>query len=248
MKNIKSQIAIGISCLILSFFVVLQIKSVKNSTVSSYPSQVRLEQAQELLRLEKEKTEALYKQVMEYKDEIAEYQEHTQTEDGVIELLKTELRNAEIQAGTVSVEGPGIEITMEDGTGTAPGLTDDNLYIVHQDDVLKVLNELRAAGAEAISVNGQRVIATSEIRCAGNTISINNTKTAAPFVIKAIGDPDQMESGLMIRGGVMDELSSWIKIEIKKVSKDLVIPAYMGKFEFKHGKIITNAEAAEKQQ
>lgn len=248
MKNIKSQIAIGISCLILSFFVVLQIKSVKNSTVSSYPSQVRLEQAQELLRLEKEKTEALYKQVMEYKDEIAEYQEHAQTEDGVIDLLKNELRNAEILAGTVSVEGPGLEITMADGTVTTPALVDDNLYIVHQNDVLKVLNELKAAGAEAISVNGQRVIATSEIRCAGNTISINNTKTAAPFVIKAIGDPDQMESGLMIRGGVMDELSGWINIEIKKVNKGLVIPAYMGKFEFEHGKIITNAEAAEKQQ
>jgi len=246
MKNIKAQIAIGFVCIILSFFVVVQFKSVRNNTVSTYPSQVRLEQAQELLRLEKEKTETLYKQVMEYKDQIAEYQDQIQNEDGQVDMLKTALNQAEIQAGTVSVEGPGLEIKMEDGDTVNPANVDENLYIVHQDDVLKVLNELRAAGAEAIAVNNQRVLATSEIRCAGNTISINNTRTAAPFIIKAIGDPNQLESGLMMRGGIMDELSSWIKIEIKKVNKGLIIPAYMGKFEFKHGKVITNAEAVEK--
>ena len=246
MKNRKAQVAIGLVCIILSFFIVVQFKSVKKNSVSTYPSQVRLEQAQELLRLEKEKNEALYKQVMEYKDQIAEYQTHIQTEDGQVDMLKTALNNAEIQAGTVSVEGSGLEIKMADGDTAGHGASDDNLYIVHQDDVLKVLNELRAAGAEAISVNDQRVIATSEIRCAGNTISINNTRTAAPFVIKAIGDPKQLESGLMMRGGIMDELSSWIKIEIKKVDKGLVIPAYMGKFEFKYAKVITNAEAVQK--
>ena len=246
MKNKKAQIAIGLVCIILSFFIVVQFKSVKNNSVSIYPSQVRLEQAQELLRLEKEKTEALYKQVMEYRDEIAEYQDHIQTEDGLVDMLKASLNQAEIQAGMVSVEGPGLEIKMADGDSASHSNIDDNLYIVHQDDVLKVLNELRAAGAEAISVNDQRLLATSEIRCAGNTISINNTRTAAPFVIKAIGDPKQLESGLMMRGGIMDELSSWIKIEIKKVDKGLIIPAYVGKIEFKHGKVISNAQAAQK--
>ena len=245
-KNIKTQIAIGGVCLILSFFIALQFKSVSKNSVSTYPSQIRLEQVQELLRLEKEKTEALYKQVMEYKDEIAEYQSRVETEDGLVDMLKEDLLNAEILAGTVAMEGPGLEIKMEDGDMTNPSNPDENLYIVHQNDVLKVLNELRSAGAEAISVNGQRVLATSEIRCAGNTISINNTKTAAPFIIKVIGDPAQLESGLMMRGGIMDELSSWIKIEIKRINKTHVIPAYAGKVEFKHAKVITNKEASEK--
>ena len=240
MKNKKAQVSIGIVCMILSFFIVLQLKTVKNTTINTYPTQVRVGQSQELLRLEKEKNEALYKQMMEYKDEIVEYQSQVNAD----EILIKDLRNAEIVAGTVSVQGPGMMVTLNDGGGVNTLNVDENLYVVHQEDILKILNELRAAGAEALSVNDQRVLATSEIRCAGNTVSINNTRTAAPFVIKAIGDPDQLESGLKMRGGIFDELSPWISIEVKKVTDNITIPAYAGKFEFKHAKIITNAEAS----
>ena len=239
MKNRKAQLSIGFVCMILSFFIVLQLKTVKNNTVNTYPTQIRVEQSQELLRLEKEKNEALYKQVMEYKDEIAEYQ----TQVNADEILIKDLRNAEIVAGMVSVQGPGPMITLNDGEVASNINIDENLYVVHQDDILRILNELRSAGAEALSVNDQRVLATSEIRCAGNTVSINNTRTAAPFVIKAIGDPEQLESGIKMRGGIFDDLSPWISIELKKVTDDIVIPAYAGKIEFKHAKIITNKEA-----
>lgn len=239
MKNRKAQLSIGFVCMILSFFIVLQLKTVKNNTVNTYPTQIRVEQSQELLRLEKEKNEALYKQVMEYKDEIAEYQ----TQVNADEILIKDLRNAEIVAGMVSVQGPGLMITLNDGEVASNINIDENLYVVHQDDILRILNELRSAGAEALSVNDQRVLATSEIRCAGNTVSINNTRTAAPFVIKAIGDPEQLESGIKMRGGIFDDLSPWISIELKKVTDDIVIPAYAGKIEFKHAKIITNKEA-----
>lgn len=239
MKNRKAQLSIGFVCMILSFFIVLQLKTVKNNTVNTYPTQIRVEQSQELLRLEKEKNEALYKQVMEYKDEIAEYQ----TQVNADEILIKDLRNAEIVAGMVSVQGPGLEITLNDGDVASNINIDENLYVVHQDDILRILNELRSAGAEALSVNDQRVLATSEIRCAGNTVSINNTRTAAPFVIKAIGDPEQLESGIKMRGGIFDDLSPWINIELKKVTGNIVIPAYAGKIEFKHATIITNKEA-----
>ena len=239
MKNRKAQLSIGFVCMILSFFIVLQLKTVKNNTVNTYPTQIRVEQSQELLRLEKEKNEALYKQVMEYKDEIAEYQSQVDAD----EILIKDLRNAEIVAGMVSVQGPGLMITVNDGDVASNINIDENLYVVHQDDILRILNELRSAGAEALSVNDQRVLATSEIRCAGNTVSINNTRTAAPFVIKAIGDPEQLESGIKMRGGIFDDLSPWINIELKKVTDNIVIPAYAGKIEFKHAKIITNKEA-----
>lgn len=239
MKNKKEQISIGFVCMILSFFIVLQLKTVSNNTVNTYPTQIRVEQSQELLRLEKEKNEALYKQVMEYKDEIVEYQSQVNAD----EILIKDLRNAEIVAGMVSVQGPGLQLTLNDGDVANNVNIDENLYVVHQDDILKILNELRTAGAEALSVNDQRVLATSEIRCAGNVVSINNTRTAAPFVIKAIGDPEQLESGLKMRGGIFDELSPWINIEVKKVTDNIIIPAYAGKIEFKHAKIITNAEA-----
>lgn len=239
MKNRKAQLSIGFVCMILSFFIVLQLKTVKNNTVNTYPTQIRVEQSQELLRLEKEKNEALYQQMMEYKDEITEYQSQVNAD----EILINDLRKAEIIAGMVPVQGPGLQVTLNDGDVVNNMNIDENLYVVHQEDILKILNELRAAGAEALSVNDQRVLATSEIRCAGNTVSINNTRTAAPFVVKAIGDPEQLESGLKMRGGIFDELSPWISIEVKKVTGNIVIPAFAGKIEFKHAKIITNAEA-----
>ncbi len=239
MKNKYAQVSIGFVCMVLAFFIVLQLKTVENNTVNTYPTQIRVEQSQELLRLEKEKNEALYKQVMEYKDEIVEYQNQVNAD----EILIKDLRNAEIVAGMVSVQGPGLEITVSDGDKVNNTNMDENLFVVHQDDVLRVLNELRAAGAEALAVNDQRVLATSEIRCAGNVININNTRVAAPFVIKAIGDPEQLESGFKMRGGIYDELSPWISLEVKKVTGKIIIPAYAGKIEFKHAEVITNAQA-----
>ena len=67
------------------------------------------------------------------------------------------------------------------------------MYIIHDDDLLRVINELRAAGAEAIAINGERIVAMSEIRCAGPTLSVNNNRSAPPYEIKAIGNPNNLE-------------------------------------------------------
>lgn len=245
MKNIKAQVAIGIVCLVSGFFVTLQLRTMDDNKVSAYPSQIRLEQTQELLRMEKDKTETLYQQVMEYKDEIEEYQQRAAANDGAVDMLMSDLSKNKLLAGTVSVEGPGVVVTMEDGTAIAGAMEDENIYVVHDDDVLRVLNELRAAGAEAISINDQRVVASSEIRCAGNTISINNTRTAAPFVIKAIGDSEQLKSGLTMRGGVVDELSRWINLKVETKSA-ITLPAYTGNTNFKYAVPVSNAEAGGK--
>lgn len=79
-----------------------------------------------------------------------------------------------------------MEVTVADsGKILEPGVN-PNLYLVHDEDILKVVNELRAAGAEAISINGQRLIANSEIICSGPTIRVNRRPLAPPFVIKAL--------------------------------------------------------------
>lgn len=83
-------------------------------------------------------------------------------------------------------------------------------------------------------MNDQRLISTSEIRCAGPTISVNNTRVAAPFVIKAIGNAKNMEDAIKMRGGVAETLSVWgIQVDIKK-DNNIVIPAYKGATEFKY--------------
>ena len=149
-----------------------------------------------------------------------------------------------LMAGTTDVEGEGIEILLDDSNIAKKSGENPNLYIIHDEDLLRVLNELRAAGAEAISVNDQRIVAMSEIRCAGPTISVNNVRSAPPYVIKAIGAPKTLSSALRLRGGVVETFEFWgIQVKIKTVEK-LHIPALKAPRSFEYAKIVESKEAA----
>ena len=124
--------------------------------------------------------------------------------------------------------GEGVIITLHDSDKAAKLGENENAYIIHDDDLLRVVNELRAAGAEAVSINGQRLTALSEIRCAGPTLSVNNVRSSAPFEICAIGDKKTLNNAITMRGGIVDTLAVWkIKVEVE-TSDEIVIPPYEG--------------------
>ena len=126
----------------------------------------------------------------------------------------------QLLAGTTAVEGAGIEVVLDDSAIPKKANENPNLYIIHDEDLLRVLNELRAAGAEAISLNDQRIVAMSEVRCAGPTVSVNNIRSAPPYVIKAIGAPKTLTSALRLRGGVVETFEFWgIQVKIKSQDK-----------------------------
>jgi len=163
---------------------------------------------------------------LDEKDKILEEYRKAETDEETVELLKQELAKSQQNAGLTNVRGSGLKIIMEDSLADFGSGTDLNNYLVHDEDILKVVNELRSAGAEAISVNEQRIISTSEIRCAGPTIFINGDRIGAPFVIKAIGDPTLLEGAMTMRGGNVDILKEWgIRFTITKEA-DIVIPKY----------------------
>jgi uncharacterized protein YlxW (UPF0749 family) len=141
-----------------------------------------------------------------------------------------------MSAGLLPVQGLGIIVTIDDSKRpTKPG-ENPNLYLIHDDDILKVINELWAAGAEAMSINDQRLIASSEIRCAGPTLSVNNTRYSPPYEIRAIGDPQTLESALRLRGGVVETLQFWgIQVSVKRENV-VKVPAYKGVFRFQYAK------------
>ena len=132
------------------------------------------------------------------------------------------------RAALVPLEGEGVIVRMDDSTKPVKAGENPNLYVIHDDDLLRVVNELRAAGAEAIAINGQRLTGTSEIRCAGPTLSVNNVRSSVPFEIRAIGDKKSLENALRMRGGVAETLGVWgIQLDIK-ASNDVYIPPYRG--------------------
>jgi len=124
------------------------------------------------------------------------------------------------------VEGAGVRIRIEDATVQGEKNIPVERLIVHERDLLLLRNELFAAGAEAVSINGLRMVANSVIRCVGPAIRINDVNTAPPYVVDAVGDPDVLKQAVTMMGGVVDVLSTQnLKVYVAK-KKRLTIPAY----------------------
>lgn len=105
--------------------------------------------------------------------------------------------------GLTAVHGPGIEVILDDAPGEpAGGNVDPNQLVVHQSDLQAVVNALWAGGAEAMSIAGQRVIATSAVRCVGNTLLLNGEVYSPPFRVAAIGPSATMLTRLASSPGV----------------------------------------------
>lgn len=218
MQN-KSFFSIICICFLLGFMIAVQIRTTQDNLKSSTQYQ-RIEQLSDILLSTEKERDAL-------KIELARLKENTDMHDKVPEKIN-------LLAGTTAVKGPGVVLEIEDSKKMISSTDNTNLYIIHDEDVLKVINELRAAGAEAIAINEQRLISTSEIRCAGPTISINNTRISAPYEIKAIGNAKNMENAIKMRGGVAESLSVWgIQLNVHK-DENIIIPAYKGAVQFKY--------------
>lgn len=106
-----------------------------------------------------------------------------------------ELASTRRAVGLTAVSGPGIVITLDDAK-TVPAQADPDQYVIHDFDVAAVVNALLAGGAKAVDVNGQRVVATTAIRCAGTTILVNQTRLGAPYTISAVGDAARLRRAL----------------------------------------------------
>ena len=183
---------------ILGVMTVLLIKVTQGSmdsilTTAEYKdaNDQRIKLISDVGRLEEDNAE-MRKKLETYKD--AMKNDETTVDEIEYELL----RNAAL-AGAVKVTGSGIVITMQDGEMTTGEDKDDVLnYLrtIHNTDMLKILNELRNTGAEAIAINGERILETSEVYCSWAFITINGEKLPAPFVIEVIGDTDMLRSYL----------------------------------------------------
>ena len=178
----------------------------------------------------------LQKEVNELRKEVAAYQQDALSGRSSLEIIEEKLTQIENLAGLSAVNGPGVEIKLFDAARGAIDIGPSGLgaeaYIIHDQDIMLLINELKAAGAEAISIKSgdteERIVSSTFIRCTGPTVIVNNTKMASPFTVKAIGDPDVLESALEIPEGLADQLKVFgIKVTISKLPK-VAIPGYAG--------------------
>ena len=150
--------------------------------------------------------------------------------DEQLKQLKAKLDDARLKAGLTDVKGPGLIVKLDDSPARTANI-DPNDSIIHDSDVVGVVNMLKAAGAQAISIDGERIIATSEQVCAGPTIRINKNRYAAPYEIKAIGDPDRMLDELE-KSAIVALLREYYKIRVDITkSQDLTISKFGGNID-----------------
>ena len=223
----KGSWSIALVCVLLGFMIAVQFKTTRQRDAS-----VSMQRVEDL--------SARLTEVEKERDDLKE-QVDTLKATGGTSAGDDTLR---MRAGLTALTGQGVIVRLDASTVKAKAGENPNLYLIHDDDLLKVINELRAAGAEAISVNGQRLLGTSEIRCAGPTLSVNNVRSAPPFEVRAIGDADSLEQALKMRGGVAETLKVWgIQLEIQKTS-DVYIPPYKGGLSYTYAQETEEQEAA----
>jgi len=222
MRN-RGQLSIAIVCVILGIMLAVQFRTTKNIPYS-LPYQRVEDLSQRLLNAEKER-DAIQTQLRNL---------HQRSASNAATL---EMDTLKMDAGIVPVQGAGIIITVDDTKVSTPlGNKNPNLYLIKDEDILKILNELRGGGAEAISINNQRIIASSEFRTAGSFFSVNNKSLSSPLEIKVIGDPAALENSLKNKGGVIETLQFWgIRVTVQK-QDILLIPAFKGLLRFIHAK------------
>lgn len=167
----------------------------------------------------------------------------TNGEENIIDVLTSELEKNKAIAGFQEIEGPGIIIEMKDNMAEGAFGEEYNWDVIHDVDVLRIINDLKGAGAEGISVNGQRVLSMTEIKCGGPVIRVNGKSLAAPFVIKAIGDIKVLNAAINAPNTYGYALKNTDQLNISsRVEDNIVISAYNGRFNFRNAKPIKEGD------
>lgn len=234
----KKQIGItlGIMCFILTLAIVVQIKTMNsaNSTASQTLSDNGLRD--NVLRW-KEKYDNASEELKKAEKELEKVRQNATQNDTIAVAKEEELKRNNTLLGLTNVKGEGIIIEMEDGKrdDSSSIMENPNGKLIHYEDLLSLVNELKNAGAEAIEINEQRIVNTSSITCEGTVIKINGEKIGSPFTIKAIGSQALLYGQIIRIGSYLEAMADdGIIINSVKKENNITIKKYSGTTNIKY--------------
>lgn len=185
-KGGRVLVSIAAVALGFMFMALLKVNGVQGNTSgrqdATLPSLIQFEQ--ENLQLSNENSKL--------KEELTKYQEGQNASNLVVQ----QLAKAQVNAGLTEVKGPGIRVILDDSLSQDRNKDDLYYYVIHEEYIRQIVNGLWSADAEAISVNGQRIMSDTEIFCSGAFIQINQTRQMPPYRIEAVGDVKKLQSAL----------------------------------------------------
>ncbi|MCI8760583.1 MAG: DUF881 domain-containing protein [Clostridia bacterium] len=225
--KVTMAIAISIACFALVLVMSMQFKIVNQTDITAIENMRETELRTELANW-KAKYEETEEKYQETSAKVEEYKQTKQSNEETEELVDTELQQINMTLGKTDVEGEGIEITLRE-------TQDEELAKIKADNLLVIVNALKLAGAEAISINEERIVNMSDIVTINDAfIKVNGQRILAPYVIKAIGNQTYLESGLLGNGGYVDELKKLgYNVSINK-SNRLKITKYKDELKTKY--------------
>ena len=225
MKKTGSQYIFLIVFLIFGIVVAVQLKSTLNVKRLTASNTFSVDMLKEQLAKEQKETEELKAAIDENlikKNEIIKA--YVEMQNDV--QLADDWERIKLSTGLVNVKGPGITIKLDDAPVRQPD-TPVNWLIIHDQDIKEILNELKKAGAQAIAINGERIVPMSGQLCAGPTILINDNRYSVPYFIEVIGDPDVLYESISKSSKIAEMTLFEIRVEIKK-SKELTLSKFSG--------------------
>lgn len=211
--KITMAVAIAIACFALALVMSMQFKIVNQTDITAIENMRETELRTELANW-KSKYEETEEKYQETEAKIEEYKQTRQSNEETEKIVDAELEQVNMNLGKTDVEGEGIEVILRETQG-------EDLKEIKAENLLVIVNALKQAGAEAISINDERIINMSDIvNIRSNFIKVNGQRILAPYVIKAIGNQTYLESALLGNGGHVDELKKLgHDVSINKISK-----------------------------
>lgn len=237
-RNLKIQIgiALGLMCVLLTGAIVIQLNTIKDATKIVGTQYAEAGLKEEVIKW-KEEYERLYRELEEKQKDLEVVRKDATKDNGRTKELQEDLDNTNRLLGLTEVTGSGLVLTLSDQDRTKIKETggDPTQAIVHAEDLIQIINELKNGGAEAISINGQRIISTTTITCSGTIITINGVKVNSPFEIRVLGNYFTL-TAIARPGGYLSLMEDGgVKAKLEKQS-NIVIPKYAGTIATKYMK------------
>ncbi|MFB6800053.1 DUF881 domain-containing protein [Peribacillus butanolivorans] len=229
MRKINSkQVILSLVSIVLGFMIAFSYNLTKDGqgAVKDKAWDQEYELRQQLIEQEKQNRE-LQKELLQKQAKVSNIEKDLAQEKQLFFNLAKDTEKYRMYLGKVKVKGTGLQVTLEDGSDMDSEANVNN-YLVHEQHVFKVVNELYISGAEAVAINGQRLDHDSYIVCNGPVITIDGHQHPAPFIISAIGDPDILEASLDIPGGIKEQLVNENVIFTMEKQKKIIFDPIIG--------------------
>lgn len=219
--------------LVLGVFLAVQLQTKPAVATAAGMDSSRQIGATTIHRLEEEQT-SLKRQIAQLRVQIQEQEQAAALRRTNVGDLPAVVEAERVAAGLVALKGAGLKLVTDDTTLKTIAPTEDaNRYIIHEYELRDIVNVLWAAGAEAISINDERLVTNSSIYCVGTTILVNNTRMSPPYEIRAIGDVVALEDTLgdanVLRSFKESVTRHNLVFSVSR-QRELTVPAYSGGF------------------